>query len=110
MAEKTIVSLDVNFKYLEEIMGFDFDEFKDNIEILSQQPPLEVDSCYKDIKINYKEGYRLIKVKSKSGRLLRLSYTVMDRANVKGSTEYSQFVGQRIYTQKEVEELRSQGV
>ena len=107
MAEKTIVSLDLNCKYLEEIMGFDFDELKDNLEILSQQPHVEVDSCYKDIEINYKEGYRLINVKSDSGRLLRFSYTVMDRANVKGSAD-SQFVGKRIYTQQEVEELRSQ--
>lgn len=103
------VNLTLTNIFLEDIMEFDFEKLKSDIELLAEQPPVKVYPTFKEEEIDYKTGYRSIIVRSKSDkRPIRLLYTIMDRAGVIGSVNYSEFVGIKKYTQQEVDELRSQ--
>ena len=100
------VTLDISERDIEEVGELDFDKLKLDLEILAQQPPVEVHPYYKDKKIDYRMGRRTIIAETEIGTPLEFSYTLSDRASVKGSINYSDNVGMVKYTQEEVDELR----
>lgn len=107
MARNIVVTLRLDDRDLEEFKGLDFGILMSDIAFLAQQPLLKVSACHMDKEINYEIGYRSVSVRTEHGRPINeLSYTVIDRANVIGSDNYSDQVGIKSYTQKDVDELR----
>lgn len=83
-------------------------EIKQDIELLSGQPHVEVYPSSKNKKLDYGRGYRLIRLtledREKSAEVLE--YTIIDHAYVEGAVNPCSIVGSKSYTQEEVEELR----
>ena len=84
-------------------------QFKSDLEILAEQPPVKVYPYYrnKDKEMDYEEGYRIINVSAEPGSPFRLSYVVKDSVVLEDSDNYSDCVGEKVYTQREIEKLRS---
>ena len=101
------VNLSLGTTSLERIKDLDFEKLISDIELLSQQLPVDVDPYYRNKKIDYGSGYRSVNVRMKSESFLSLVYSVIDSARVEGSTNQSDSVGSRTYTQKEVDEMRA---
>jgi len=90
---------------LEEI----FKKISKDIKLLQEQPPLEVKR-----KVNYEEGndngvmhgrgFRTISITG--GCIKGFSYTLYDRAHVVGSVETLSLVADKVYTEKDLEDLR----
>ena len=114
--------------FLGEIMQINFDElkldvkdftqinfvqFKSDLEILAEQPPVKVYPYYERRsgrerkEINYEQGFRSIDVSAEPGSPFRLSYVVKDSVVLEDSDNYSDCVGEKVYTQREIEKLRS---
>ncbi|HEB47105.1 MAG TPA: hypothetical protein ENI22_01410 [Candidatus Pacearchaeota archaeon] len=82
-----------------------FPEIKQNIELLSEQPHVDVYPGFKDKKLDYERGYRHIRV-TDDGLTTAFRYTIIDYAHVEGIVHTCTTVGSKLYTQEEVEKLR----
>ena len=107
MARDIVLTLMLDEISIEEFKGLAFRILESNIDLLAQQPTLEVPSRYKKEDLDYEKGYRSIIVMVEPERPFRFSYAVIDSAHVIGSDHKLNQVGMRRYTQKEVDELRS---
>lgn len=95
-----------------------FKEISKDIKLLQEQPPLEVIPFFKKNKeagqIDYEEGndngvvhrrgFRIIAVTG--GYIKGFAYTLYDRAHVVGSVETLSLVADKVYTEKDLEDLR----
>ena len=85
-------------------------EIKQDIELLSGQPLVDVHPGFKDKKLDYEGGYRIIRVtrdndNERLGEVL-FKYSIIDYARVEGTVHTGTSVGSKLYTQEEVEKLR----
>ena len=106
MARTVMVILGLDGFEIEEFRKLDFDSLKSDIDLLAQQPHLDVLPCYRGKKLDYGLGYRRITVGIDLENFPMLHYNVTERAGVEGSTDHSNSVGRRDYTQEEVNTLR----
>jgi len=109
MVKDIVLTLRLDNITIKELDGFPLGLVKRNIKFLAQLPLLEVYPLYeKSGELDYKKGHRSIGVKADPNRPLEEPlYVVIDYAYVKGSDNDFDDVGMRIYTHKEVDELRN---
>jgi len=92
---------------LSEISHSELLEITENIEFLGAQPPVEIYNSFKDKKIDYSKGYRVVRVDRCLGKNLGetlLQYTIFDNASVEEMNPT--IIGLRAYTLDEIDSLK----